>query len=68
MNWLQQLHALGLWAQHHQGLMLRLLGAWAVLMIILACVHKVRQHTRRDTHGSARWATEREIRKAGLFR
>src|SRR6266850_7366844 len=44
-------------------------GAMGALFVVVAILHLVRRRraSGSTSHGSARWATEREIRKAGLF-
>ena len=42
-------------------------GLAAVVMAIALSVWRAREATHADTYGSARWATEKEVRKAGLL-
>lgn len=62
---IEQINAFGRWGQQNQ---LYLLGAAATLPI-LAAVAAVRQRQRaqQSTHGSARWGSRHDARKAGLL-
>src|SRR3989475_8877754 len=67
MNLFQGLTAIGQWAQQHPALVL---GTFGGVPLLAGAVH-VRTgggQRRRDTHGSARWATYREVKRSGLSR
>lgn len=66
MNPLDLLMQLGLWGQQHPRTVLGGLGAAAVLGATSAGVRRWR-HGDPTTHGSARWATRREVARAGLY-
>ena len=56
---------LGIWVQGHPAIVLWIMGG-AVLFVVLVKLVTAARHEGSTTHGSARWATAREIRKAGL--
>jgi type IV secretion system protein VirD4 len=67
MPLLDGLVALGQWSQRHPQI---LMGGIAGGFVLMGTAHVLSRGRRgaRDTHGSARWATAREIRKSGLSR
>jgi type IV secretion system protein VirD4 len=56
----------GGWGQAHQWTLFYVMLGFMVLMIVLSIVHG-RHRAHATTHGSARWATRREVKRAGLF-
>ena len=62
-------HALT-WSQwlHAQHAMWWLVGAIIVLLLLSAARNAHRRHDARQSHGSSRWATRREAKRAGLVR
>lgn len=65
MNLVQLISALGVWGQHHTTAMLASVVGLPVALGLVSLALRVRRGD-PTTHGSARWATPREIRKAGL--
>jgi type IV secretion system protein VirD4 len=67
MNLFQGLTAIGQWAQQHPALVL---GTFGGVPLLAGAVHVLTggAQRRRDTHGSARWATYREVKRSGLSR
>ncbi len=66
MNPLDTILALGTWSQHHSREVLGGLLAVPLLAGLLGLVKRARR-TDATTHGSARWATPREVRRVGLM-
>ena len=66
MNPMQLVLALGTWGQTHRWVLCWAMGACFVLMVLTGVLGQRRRH-RATTHGSARWATRREVLKVGLF-
>jgi type IV secretion system protein VirD4 len=66
MNPLDSVLALGTWGQHHAPVVLGSLVAVPLLAGLVGLVKRARR-TDVTTHGSARWATPREVRTAGLM-
>lgn len=66
MNGVEALMALGQWGKEHPGLLLSGICTAPVLMAGVKLLTQGRR-VRQQTHGSARFATPREIRKAGLY-
>jgi type IV secretion system protein VirD4 len=67
MNLFQGLTAIGQWAQQHPAVVL---GTFGGVPLLAGAVHVLTggAQRRRDTHGSARWATYREVKRSGLSR
>jgi len=65
MNALEALRQLGIWGQHHTSLMLWGVGGGLALMALGNLLLR-RRRPPMTTHGSARFATPREVRGAGL--
>lgn len=65
MDFFSRISDLGAWAQQHPTAALWGVGG----ALALAGVAKLfgRRSSQQTTHGSARWATQREIHKAGLY-
>lgn len=61
-----QIHYFGEWATSHSSIVLGSLGVVLGVLLVLAWLSGPRKTT-WGTHGSARWATKREIKDAGLF-
>jgi type IV secretion system protein VirD4 len=66
VNAFEALLALGTWGKTHPQLMIGGIGAVPILMAGVKLVTG-RGRGRDDTHGSARFATPREMRRAGLY-
>ena len=63
---LDQVAELGRWTQQHPEIVLWSTGALAAVAMGAALLRG--QHGREQTtHGSARWATKKEVKKAGLY-
>jgi type IV secretion system protein VirD4 len=67
MNPMQLVLALGTWGQHHRWQLLYAMGAVVFCTSVLGLLLGRRRHGEGTTHGSARWATPREVRRAGLM-
>ena len=59
------LEHLGHWAQHHTTLVLSVVGAGMAVMLVTNLLWR-RRSLHLTTHGSARWATPREVARAGF--
>jgi type IV secretion system protein VirD4 len=59
---------LGQWGQEHPGLVIGSFVAVPALVATIGLLLGRGRQPRPETYGSARWATRREIRKAGLFK
>ena len=57
---------LGLWAKAHPHLLFAGMGGMCALMLGAGLLGRAKRH-KQITHGSARWATSRELRDAGLL-
>jgi type IV secretion system protein VirD4 len=66
MNPLQLVLALGTWGQSHRWQLFWAMGVLFLLAIIAGVVGR-RRRADATTHGSARWARPREVRRAGLY-
>src|SRR5262249_18718736 len=62
---MQLVLALGAWAQAHRWLMFDAMAGFFALCAVLHLVRRRRANA--HTHGSARWATAREVKRAGLM-
>ncbi|MDP3461000.1 MAG: IncP-type conjugal transfer protein TraG, partial [Hyphomonas sp.] len=49
------------------GVIASLGGGAGIVMAVIASIHRARQDKASTTYGSARWAKEDDVRKAGLF-
>jgi type IV secretion system protein VirD4 len=67
MTMFDGLMALGQWGQHHPQVILGTMGG---ALFLGGAVHVLTGGRQRghDTHGSARWATYREVKRSGLSR
>ena len=65
MNPMQLVLALGTWGQHHRWHLFYAMGALCLLALVAEVVGR-RRRAETTTHGSARWATVREVKRAGL--
>src|SRR5712691_103753 len=65
MNSMQLILALGTWGQHHRWHLFYAMGALCLLALVAEVVGR-RRRAETTTHGSARWATVREVKRAGL--
>jgi type IV secretion system protein VirD4 len=65
MNPMQMVLALGAWGQTHRWVLFWAMGAFFVLMVLTGVLGQ-RRRQGATTHGSARWARPREVRRAGL--
>jgi type IV secretion system protein VirD4 len=65
MNAFQWVQHLGVWAQQHQTLLLWIVGGGMALMIVGNLLWR-RRGLQLTSHGSARWATPREVARAGF--
>src|SRR5689334_13393736 len=66
MTPMQLVLALGAWGQSHRWHLFWTMGA-LFLLALVAGVAGRRRRAEATTHGSARWATPREARRAGLY-
>jgi type IV secretion system protein VirD4 len=57
----------GAWGQQYPGRVLLVMGSLMGVMLILTSVVGRGRRQTPTTHGSARWATKREVRRAGFF-
>src|SRR5439155_84236 len=55
----------GTWGQHHRWHLFYAMGALCLLALVAEVVGR-RRRAETTTHGSARWATVREVKRAGL--
>ena len=67
MTPIQHALAFSQWLQGHQTALFVSVGGILVAVVVLAALG-ARQERGRQTHGSSRWATGREARRAGLVR
>jgi type IV secretion system protein VirD4 len=65
MTLMTVIQQLGIWGRQHATLVLMALGTLAALALIVQCWRRG-SAPGATSHGSARWATLRDIRKAGL--
>ena len=65
MEILTVLAQLGRWTQAHPEAVWWTMGPVALVVLVTVALQRVRAP--QTTHGSARWATEKEVRKAGLY-
>lgn len=49
------------------GMIASLGGVAGIVMAVIASIHRARQDKASTTYGSARWACEQDVRRAGLF-
>jgi len=49
------------------GIIASLGGVAGIVMAVIASIHRARQDKASTTYGSARWASKRDIERAGLF-
>jgi type IV secretion system protein VirD4 len=66
MNPMQLVLALGTWGQAHRWHLFWAMGGLFLLALVAGLVGR-RRRAAATTHGSARWATAREVRRAGLY-
>jgi type IV secretion system protein VirD4 len=67
MNPMSLIMQLGVWGQSHRWQVLYAMGAVLLGVTLLGLLLGRRRHGKETTHGSARWATPREVRRAGLM-
>jgi type IV secretory pathway TraG/TraD family ATPase VirD4 len=65
MNAFQWVQHLGMWAQQHQTLFLWIVGGGMAVMVVVNMLWR-RRGLQPTSHGSARWATPREVAHGGL--
>ena len=65
MNAFQWVQHLGVWAQQHQTLLLWVVGGGMAVMVVVNVLWR-RRGLQLTSHGSARWATPREVAHGGL--
>jgi type IV secretion system protein VirD4 len=65
MNAFQWVQHLGVWAQQHQTLFLWVIGGGMAVMVVMNALWR-RRGLQLTSHGSARWATPREVAHGGF--
>jgi type IV secretion system protein VirD4 len=65
MNAFQWVQHLGVWAQQHQTLLLWVIGGGMAVMVVMNAIWR-RRGLQLTSHGSARWATPREVAHGGF--
>ena len=64
MNRMQLVVALGTWGQSHRWHLVWAMGGLCLLALVAGLLGR-RRRAAATTHGSARWATRREVRRCG---